>query len=391
MDHRSNFHPSRSTEFSNVVYGGPSADPGRMREIVERSYPGKTPYTVYFGELHGHGELCDGQGTLDAYFTAARDLAKLDFCAASNHDHGGVGDHELWGEKWDLVQRKVREYHRPGEFITLLGYERDSFPFYPNMCLYYIGDTGEMVRGAQDGEIALAELEALAAREDILFIPHQISQVEVGVNWKHIPAHVAPPVCEMYSKWGASEYLGNARPIRSAARGNSWCDALELGLKIGAIAGSDIHTPFPGLRVNSGGNIRWQNPGIAGVLAKDLSRESIFRAIRARRTYACEGVRPRIEFRVNGAHMGEEITARGDEGRAVYIEVHGDGPLESVTVVKNGRDEFIYTLYGSSHWHQSIVIDYEAERPTDYYYLRIVHADGRRAWTSPVWVEREEG
>jgi hypothetical protein len=283
----------------------------------------------------------------------------------------------------------VAEYHDPTAFITILGYERDSFPFYPNMDIYYRSDKGEMIRGEQDGEITIGELEALCARSDVLFIPHQISQVEVGVNWKQIPMAVMPRVAEIYSKWGASEYLGNPRPIRSIARGNFWQDALELGARVGCIAGSDIHSTYPGLPIiveNS--PLRHEQPGIAAVRVKACTREAIFDALQARRCYACEGARIELELRINGAEMGSEIRDNGTAERGIYVRIKAPEPLEKVEIIKNARVEYVYFLDGANNKHTSYVMDLEAERSTDYYYVRVIQMNGLRAWSSPIWVDQ---
>jgi len=398
MAGRANVHASRERAFTDVVYGGTDVDRGALRAHAERQDPGPSPYRVYFGEIHGHTELSDGWGTPDACFTAARDLARLDFCALTDHDHGGVGRPELWGEKWELIQQKVAEYHAPGTFVTLLGYERDSFPYYPNMNVYYRGARADMVRGAADGDITADEIAALREREDVLFIPHQISQIEVGVNWKAVPPALMPAVAEIYSKWGASEFMDNPRPIRSTARGNFWQDALELGARIGCIAGSDIHSPFPGLQVDSGhANLRHDQPGIAAVLAPELSREAVFDAIRQRRCYACEGARIKLDFRINGEAMGSELRESGAPERRLWLRVEAPLPLATVTVVKNAQDHFTYHVDGTQREHRAFVTDLEAERATDYYYLRVTQTNGLRAWSSPIWVdatppqERREG
>ena len=390
MNYRTNFHPSRDLRFTRIVYGG-TAGTGAALGQIEQSYnPPPSPYQVRFGEIHGHTELSDGQGGIDAYFRTARDVAKLDFCALTDHDHGGVGRPELWAASWALIQKKVAAYHAPGSFVTLLGYERDSFPFYPNMDIYYRAGTGEMIRGRQDGEITLAELEALAARKDILFVPHQISQIEVGVNWKQVPLPVMPRVAEIYSKWGASEFFGNPRPIRSAARGNYWQDALELGARIGCIAGSDIHSTHPGLPVRTAhGNLRHEQPGIAAVRVKDFTREAIFDAIQARRCYACEGTRMELELRINGAEMGSEIRDGEKVERGIYVSVKAPAPIAKVEIIKNARVEYAYYLDSHpTHTHTSFVMDLEAERATDYYYVRVTQMDGLRCWSSPIWVDR---
>lgn len=391
MKGRTNYHHSRHRDFTNLVYGGAEVDRQQLAEVQgELQRTPDSEYNVYFGEIHGHTALSDGQGTLDEYFTVARDEAELDFCAVTDHDHGAPGCPELWGDKWEQTQQKVAEYHDPPSFITLLGYERDSFPYYPNMCVYYRDGRGEMIRGEQDGEITAEELAALAARDDVLFIPHQISQIEVGVNWKAVPMELMPPVTEVYSKWGASEYFGNARPIRSHARGNFWRDALQLGAKVGCIGGSDVHAPYPGIPAPTTPNLRWEQPGIAAVLAQALSREAIFEAIKSRRCYCCEGARAKLDFRISDHYMGDEFAEAGEPERRIYVAVDAPEAIEYVSVVKNARDHFRWHLPGTAHEEQfeAHIVDLEAERDTDYYYVRITLKDGRRVWSSPIWVDR---
>jgi hypothetical protein len=389
MEGRRHHHPTRDPAYTRVVYGGVTGSLDQLRVVTARFAPAPAPYNIYFGELHGHTAMSDGYGTPDEYFSAARDKACLDFCAVTDHDHGGVGKEELWHGGWDAVMAAVAAHDQPGRFVTLLGYERDSDPFYPNMCVYYRDATGPMVRGATDGRITAGELAALVAREDVLFIPHQISQIEVGVNWRAVPRALWPRLAEMYSKWGASEFFGNARPIRRHARGCFWQDALELGARIGCVAGSDVHAPFPGLVHHAEhANLHCDQPGIAGVLARDLTRTAIFDALRQRRCYACEGVRAQLDFRVNDAVMGSEIADDAGGARRIAFAVSSPAPLAQIVLVKNARDLFVYGCDDGQTACADVVMDLEAERTTDYYYLRATHADGRRAWSSPIWVTR---
>jgi hypothetical protein len=60
-----------------------------------------------------------------------------------------------------------------------------------------------------------------------------------------------------------------------------------------------------------------------------------------------------------------------------------------VDVVKNGRDIFHINSEGEGNSVLLQVEDLVAERPTDYYYVRVTQVNGRQAWCSPVWVESE--
>ena len=43
---------------------------------------------IFWGDVHGHTAHSDGKGTLDEYFTYARDTATLDFVIVTDHDFG---------------------------------------------------------------------------------------------------------------------------------------------------------------------------------------------------------------------------------------------------------------------------------------------------------------
>ena len=101
-------------------------------------------------------------------------------------------------------------------------------------------------------------------------------------------------------------------PAESFTQGRSVRAALDQGHRLGIIASPD----------HRGGL------GLAGVWARALTREAIFEALRARRTFGTTGARLDLWMTVNGAPQGSEITAGG----AVHVEatVHGSVPgLES--------------------------------------------------------------
>ena len=131
--------PYRARSFTEKVYSGEAENPREvwkeMLDVPKSHYPGPNKYQVYYGELHGHTRLSDGRPTPDEYFQNIRDNAKLDFAALTDHDHGGVGKSELWGEKWEITKQKVASYNEPHKFTTILAYER----FHRNSLLSNIG------------------------------------------------------------------------------------------------------------------------------------------------------------------------------------------------------------------------------------------------------------
>ncbi len=384
VDGRKWTHFSRDRRYTSIVYGGASASMEGLASATP-SPPVDAGLALYWGEIHGHTELSDGQGSLDDYFSAARDLAGLDFCAVTDHDHGGVGRNELWGEKWTATIRKVAEYHKPGSFVTLLAYERDSWPWFSNLCLYYRSGEGDLFRGVVDGEITRDELSELLARSDVLAIPHHTADIRQGANLDQIPLALMPRLIEVYSKWGASEYMGNPRPLMMEGSGGHWRDALLRGARMGCVAGSDVHSPHPGLVHTAGGNLRYDDPGLVAVWATELSREAVYDALYSRRCYGASGARIRIDFRINGAYMGSEITDASDSPRDIWLDVQAPAPIWSVDLLKNEQTYLSMHIDGADT-HAQIRIGDRPRLDTDQYRVRVTLTDSRQAWSSPIWV-----
>ena len=380
--------PLRDREYTNLVYssGKYGKDTVKMMgEIETRDYPKEMEYKIYIGEMHGHTNLSDALPDIDSYFKTARDVAKLDFTAISDHDHGGVHSSELWGEKWDLIKRKVKEYYKPGEFTTILAYERDSYPWYNNLVVYFNSHDGEIVRGSVDGEINSQELSELLTRDDVIVVPHTTSFIDSGTDFHSIPLELMTPLIEVYSRWGADEYFDNPYPVRIGTRGGFWQDALKKGARMGCICGSDDHHGYPGLIMESShANLNYIYPGLTGVLAKENTVSSIFEALKARRCYGFMGGRIYIDFRINGHYMGEEFNS--SETRNIYFKVDADARIKRITLVKNLEDYMYFLGFKNSNSYAKLIYDYDIVNETDIYYLRIELEDGRLAWTSPIWI-----
>jgi len=391
--------PNRSKDFTDIVYrdgfDGTKSSAWKTLNSVQRSLDPPAPELIpLVGEMHGHSNLSDGTPDIDTYFRNIRDLAKLDFAVLTDHDHGGVGAPALWTgnpSKWDLIRQKTVEYHAEGSFSTILGYERDSYPFYNNLVLYFRDTDAEPVRGVRDGEITAAELRDLLARDDVITCPHDTYSFTSNADFLAMPEELITPFVEVVSRGDACEYMGNPAGSDSCCcEGGFWQDALRRGVKMGVIGGSDDHGGMNG-RVDGSLSYPQKYPGVTGVWATENSRAAIFEALKAKRTYAFMmgnadgdmGGRMEIDFRINGHYMGETILRPESRDLHIYYKVRTDVPVKMVTLVKNCRN------YISLKRDSELVLDYKQENPTDHYYLRVELTDGRFGWTSPIWVEEK--
>lgn len=385
--------PGRCQRFTDLVYYGKASDKDALKKeifsIEEEYYPEKSPYNLYFGEIHGHSQLSDGfaEVTPEKYFNHLRYTAKLDFAALSDHDHGGIGNEPLFvPEKWKILQDAVKAAYAPGEFSTILAYERDSYPWYNNLVVYYRDHNGTPLLGERAGEFTEAELRHALGRNDILLVPHDTGMLNFGCDFNRIPLDLMPPLLQIVSRGGnAQEYFNHPLSRMDSCRGGFWQDALTRGAIVGVIASSDDHkckggVPDPELYPNTVLNAPDNLPCITGVWAEENTTEAIFDALKARRCYGFMGGRISLDFRINGHFMGEVITLNKDEDRVIYWNCQCDSPIDKITLVKNCRDDLI--LRNS----RGVIFDYSPELPVDCYYLRGITRDNRWCWSSPIWV-----
>ncbi|MBS3812764.1 DUF3604 domain-containing protein, partial [Candidatus Bipolaricaulota bacterium] len=138
------------------------------------------------------------------------------------------------------------------------------------------------------------------------------------------------PVAEIFSYHGSSETepsrltLSN-NPSMGPGNGISlWQEGLRRGYRVGAIASND----GPGLPGGYGN-------GLAAVVAEDLTRDSLYQAVKERRTYAVTGDRIRLRYHLNGWGMGSVING-ADEINVEY-SVECPDALDRVELIVNGK------------------------------------------------------
>lgn len=379
----------------------------------------KPKFRLYFGEIHAHTELsCDAAGSIDECYELAQKTACLDFAAAADHWAGisgrtGVLGHEngfpceLWEnmpERWKATCDAARHYHKPHKFVTIVGYEtNDKIDLSGHRNIYFLEDyppSMEMPDSPPKGSFAqwLSKMPFRVKGRKVLVIPHHTGNAfrvgtfenKKGMCYSDLPDKIQP-VIEIYSRHGTSEFLDNPRPCRGQLKGHFARDILAQGHKFGFIGGSDTHQANLGSSMEQAGPSRTQQyrGGLVAVWARELTRESIWEAIFARRVYATTYPRIIIQFRIGDVPMG----GVGEVPYPRYIKAEIASPLRinRVELIKNG--EFLKAIPSGDDLRipyiqgEAIFEDTEPSgRKEDYYYLRIVMDGGEMAWSSPIWV-----
>lgn len=388
---------------------------GKCGELEGVSNPidctGKTGnLNLFWGDLHGQTMLAAGMETPDYYFKYARDEEKLDFAALANNDAVMIDriNYDLplqpfWENErtaWTIVKYDTMRYNNPGNFITFLCYEWTSLQSkspgdrpYGHKNIYFVDDVGAFYSHSRPESDTPDKLWNLLKDKNALTIPHHMSypldKFITGTDWKfHNPD--MQKLVEIYSKQGTSEYRDNPKPVCRTDKTSSYAqDALSLGYRVGFVGGSDTHISRPGsIMKEFGKNFPYPESGLTGVWAEELTRESIFEALRQRHCYATMGHRIILYVELNGAIMGDEITAKEGEKLVLKVRVEGTEIIEQIAVIKNNKE--IYLHKGISYSEKFEFRDTKSSREVDFYYVRVIQKGEIYAWSSPIWVVKNK-
>lgn len=119
------------------------------------------------------------------------------------------------------------------------------------------------------------------------------------------------------------------------------------------------------------------------VLAKSLTEEALYAAMKDRRVYATQDSDLAIYYELNGAVMGSILPKSKDAEITVFLSDPTDEAIGNVEVVTDGG-EVIDSAYVET---PSQVLELSASCGHSYYYLRITQPDGDVAVTAPVWMD----
>jgi hypothetical protein len=289
---------------------------------------------VYYCDLHVHSEDTIGTNSTTYNLTYGRDVTGLDVLAFAHNDFN------ITTERWKKTVELIREISKDGAFVAYPGTEwcgsscaggdhnvvflHDHEPEFPYL------KTGEHVRsvdwneetkggGVEPGAWPLEELWVAYAKdpEGHLLIPH-VGGRRCILDWHHPQLE---RLIEIGSSWGHFGWL--------------YQEAMERGYKIGASMAGDEHRGRCGGGV-PGTAVFGTKGGMAGVIAPELSRKAIARALRARHTFASTGERTYGLIRCGDHIMGDEFEHKG----AATIE---------------------YRFLGETGWDEIVALDHTGE------------------------------
>jgi hypothetical protein len=327
-------------------------------------------FRAFYGNLHLHsdfsGDLRGFEGRPEDNLQVLEDIPRLDFGALSDHAE------TMRPVDWWATRKLTELWNRPGGFVTLPGYEWTSLEYGHRVVLFpdeQVGDASAFLAAAP-GVAPTALWEQLGSRAAITIPHHPSHALTRPLDWSFRNDRFQRLV-EIFQSRGSYEFDG--APVRKQQSafvpGHSVRDALAMGHRLGIIASPD-----------HGGGL-----GLAGVWARDLSRQALFEALHARRTFGTTGAKLDLFLTVEGAPQGSEIPHR-QAGVRIEATVRGTASGLELTIVRDGVELTQRAFEGSqARWSWT---DEDRRPGPRYYYLRARQSDGHMGWTSPVWLDR---
>ncbi len=326
----------------------------------------------YFGNLHAHTSYSDGESTPDTAFAYARDVARIDIQALTEHNNGGSFggvSYSITPENYANLRLVADTITSPGRFVALAGQEVGS-----------IGSSGF-------GHINVWEAPGLW--------PYNNTDLLGCYSW--ILGQARPAMyCHPDSSWNSNfndlyYYRDYDRAMdlievlnSSTLYETAYFRALERGWHLGASANQDNHHRNWGNRINSSGNIP-----LTGVWADTLTKQAVLEALEAGRTTAMEvspaSDRIRLLLSVDGRWQGQRFISSAGKCR-VRVKAQAATSFKRIYLYTNGRLSDSLSVIPADtlvSWE----FDKDLRLGSNYLLAKALQTDGDRAWTSPVFIE----
>ncbi|WP_455539679.1 CehA/McbA family metallohydrolase [Terrisporobacter sp.] len=339
-------------------------------------YVGEETLNHYYGNLHSHTNYSDGMGYATEAYEHARDKAKVDFLAITDHSNSfdneskaSMADGSM-SEEWVEGHKIANEYNKSEDFTAIFGYEMSwsaSTGKYGHMNTY--NTPGFESRTNPDMNLK-NYYETLKKHEgSISMFNHPGETFGDFSGFGHYDEEIDERITliEVGNSDGA---VGSNGYFPSY---NEFINALDKGWHIAPTNGQDNHKG------------KWgdANTTRTVVLAEENSREALYQAMRDRRVYSTEDENLQLDFKINGNIMGTiledteelsfDVTVKDpdttENSAKVEIVANGGKIVKSMRMTSNEQN-FKFTL------------------PSDYsyYFVKVTQADGQIAVSSPIWV-----
>lgn len=353
------------------IAGG--CEPGEVTQVIFTE-EFDLDWNLYFGQLHAHTDISNGAGSVEEAFQYASQVDGLDFFAVTDHsdsfDNADMGAIDADGAdiSADWAAGKQAAASVTGEdFVGLFGFEM-TWPEDKQLGHISTFNTpGWQTRDQADFENVPTALENYY--KALTSVPGSVSQFNhpdtVHGDFERFD-HYSPQYDAVVS---LLEVAGEDGVVD--------CEYYDLALDKG------WHVAPTNNQNNHNGQWGDASEARTVVLAKSLTEEALYAAMKDRRVYATQDSDLAIYYELNGTVMGSIIPKSESAAVTVFLSDPTDEAIGNVEVVTDGGavlvSEYVET--------PSQVLELPASGGHSYYYLRITQPDGDVAVTAPVWMD----
>lgn len=353
------------------IAGG--CEPGEVTQVIFTE-EFDLDWNLYFGQLHAHTDISNGAGSVEEAFQYASQVDGLDFFAVTDHsdsfDNADMGAIDADGAdiSADWAAGKQAAASVTGEdFVGLFGFEM-TWPEDKQLGHISTFNTpGWQTRDQADFENVPTALENYY--KALTSVPGSVSQFnhpdDIHGDFERFD-HYSP-------KYDAAVSLLEVAGEDGVVDCGYYDRALDEGWHVAPTNNQNNHKG------------QWGDASDARtvVLAKDLTEESLYAAMKDRRVYATQDSDLTVYYQLNGAVMGSILPKSEEAEITVFLSDPTDEAIGNVEVVTDGGavlvSEYVET--------PSQVLELPASGGRSYYYLRITQPDGDVAVTAPVWMD----
>jgi hypothetical protein len=335
---------------------------GDIRAELEAALDGMN---FFFGNLHSHTGYSEGEGTAEEAFQWARNEARYDFYAITDHAEF------LTAEEWQETAEQADAFNEDGTFVALRGFEWSN-PFFGHANVFHTEDFTSAILSF-----------FLRWFYDWVDDNEGLAQFNHPGREKNLFGNMA------YDEPLADNFFAVETGNKDDGNNDStflpyYPLFLDRGWRLAPTNNQDNHSLETG-------------PNRTAFIGGQLTRQSLLEAMRSRRLYSSDDPNVRVVFKLGTAWMGSavETPERNVEFTAI---VEDDEPITYLELISNGGAVVNSKAFEDDErivsWHPTVEVLGEA-----YYYLQVTTAneweeDGedpvQMAVTAPIWITPSE-
>ena len=311
---------------------------------------------LYSGEVHAHTADSDGKRTVKEAYAYARDVAKLDFFAVT--DHSDSFSNSIY-QRMHLTN--ADNYNEPGRFAALYGYEQTY-----NISTGFYGHLNTINRSSLTSRsLPLRQFYALMAKDEdaVVMFNHP------GYTWGNFMEY------DLYSP--EVDAVLNLSEIKSTSAANyEYALSLTKGWHVSPVYNEDNHSA-------DWGNAK-EHCGY--VLAPALTRQNIIDAFNKNRTYTTSDKSLKIYYQINDEWMGSRLDNPDNLHFKVQLSTEKAQGLGTVSIIAEDGITIASKQVGTKKeykWELDLAPHF------DYYYIK-VESGSDWCYTAPIWIENRE-